>query len=30
MEDTSATEFLTDKLKDHKTNDEFFMSMRRK
>jgi len=30
MEDTSATEFLTDKLKDHKTNDEFFQSMRRK
>jgi transcription termination factor Rho len=30
MEDTSATEFLTDRLKDHKTNDEFFLSMKRK
>ncbi len=30
MEDTPATEFLIDKLKDTKTNDEFFMSMRRK
>jgi transcription termination factor Rho len=30
MEDIAATEFLIDKLKDFKTNDEFFMSMRRK
>jgi len=30
MEDTAATEFLTDKLKDFKSNDEFFMSMKRK
>lgn len=30
MEDTAATEFLTDRLKDFKTNDEFFMSMKRK
>ncbi|MYM63517.1 transcription termination factor Rho [Pseudomaricurvus sp. HS19] len=30
MEDVSATEFLVDKLKDHKTNDEFFLSMKRK
>ncbi len=30
MEDLSATEFLTDKLKDFKTNDEFFLSMKRK
>ncbi len=30
MEDTGATEFLTDKLKDFKSNDEFFMSMKRK
>jgi len=30
MEDTGATEFLTDKLKDFKTNDDFFMSMKRK
>lgn len=30
MEDVAATEFLTDKLKDYKTNDEFFMSMKRK
>jgi transcription termination factor Rho len=30
MEDLSATEFLTDKLKDFKSNDEFFMSMKRK
>jgi transcription termination factor Rho len=30
MEDVSATEFLIDKLKDFKTNDEFFMSMKRK
>ncbi|GMG85923.1 transcription termination factor Rho [Biformimicrobium ophioploci] len=30
MEDVNATEFLVDKLKDVKTNDEFFMSMKRK
>lgn len=30
MEDTGATEFLTEKLKDFKSNDEFFMSMKRK
>ncbi|MEH6627447.1 MAG: transcription termination factor Rho [Motiliproteus sp.] len=30
MEDTSAIEFVLDKLKDFKTNDEFFMSMKRK
>ncbi len=30
MEDTSAVEFVLDKLKDFKTNDEFFMSMKRK
>ncbi|MAY41836.1 MULTISPECIES: transcription termination factor Rho [unclassified Neptuniibacter] len=30
MEDTSATEFVIDKLKDFKTNDEFFLSMKRK
>ena len=30
MEDTPAIEFLIDKLKDTKTNDEFFMSMKRK
>jgi transcription termination factor Rho len=30
MEDTPATEFLIDKLKDTKTNDEFFDSMKRK
>ena len=30
MEDTAAIEFLLDKLKDTKTNDEFFMSMKRK
>ncbi|MBU2884453.1 transcription termination factor Rho [Gilvimarinus agarilyticus] len=30
MEDVSATEFLVDKLKDFKTNDEFFLSMKRK
>lgn len=30
MEDTQAIEFLIDKLKDTKTNDEFFMSMKRK
>jgi transcription termination factor Rho len=30
MEDISATEFLLDKLKDFKTNDEFFQSMKRK
>ena len=30
MEDSAAIEFLLDKLKDTKTNDEFFMSMKRK
>lgn len=30
MEDVSATEFLVDKLKGFKTNDEFFLSMKRK
>jgi len=30
MEDVAATEFLIDKLKDFKTNDEFFQSMKRK
>ena len=30
MEDISATEFLLDKLKDFKTNDEFFLSMKSK
>jgi transcription termination factor Rho len=30
MEDTAATEFLPDRLKDFQTNDEFFMSMKRK
>ena len=30
MEDTQAVEFLLDKLKDTKTNDEFFQSMKRK
>ena len=30
MEDSDATEFLIDKLKDSKTNDEFFLSMKRK
>ncbi len=30
MEDTGATEFLVDKLKDFKTNEEFFGSMKRK
>jgi transcription termination factor Rho len=30
MEDIDATEFLVDKLKDTKTNDEFFASMKRK
>jgi len=30
MEDTSAIEFLLDRLKDSKTNDEFFLSMKRK
>ena len=30
MEDVAATEFLVDKLKDFKTNEEFFMSMKRK
>ncbi|WP_210397169.1 transcription termination factor Rho [Motiliproteus sediminis] len=30
MEDTAAIEFVIDKLKDFKTNDEFFMSMKRK
>ena len=29
MEDTQAMEFLIDKLKDFKTNDEFFLSMKR-
>ncbi len=30
MEDISATEFLTDKIKSHNTNDEFFLSMKSK
>lgn len=30
MEDVAATEFLVDKLKDFKSNDEFFQSMKRK
>ena len=30
MEDLAATEFMNDKLKDFKTNDEFFQSMKRK
>ena len=30
MEDVQATEFILDKLKDTKTNDEFFNSMKRK
>ena len=30
MEDIGATEFLIEKLKDFKTNDEFFLSMRSK
>ncbi len=30
MDDSAATEFVIDKLKDFKTNDEFFQSMRRK
>ena len=30
MEDTPAVEFLIDKLKDTKTNEEFFLSMKRK
>ncbi len=30
MEDTGATEFLVDKLKDHMSNEEFFLSMKRK
>ena len=30
MEDVNATEFLSDKLKSFKTNDEFFLSMKRK
>jgi len=30
MEDTAAIEFVIDKLKDFKTNDEFFLSMKRK
>ncbi len=30
MEDVAATEFLVEKLKDSKTNDEFFQSMKRK
>lgn len=29
MEDVAATEFLIDRLKGHKTNDEFFLSMKR-
>ncbi|MFC6670865.1 transcription termination factor Rho [Marinobacterium aestuariivivens] len=29
MEDTAATEFVIDKLKDFKTNNEFFLSMKR-
>ncbi len=29
MEDSAAIEFVLDKLKDFKTNDEFFLSMRR-
>jgi transcription termination factor Rho len=29
MDDVAATEFLLDRLKDHKTNDDFFMSMKR-
>ena len=30
MEDSAATEFVIDKLKDFNTNDEFFLSMKRK
>lgn len=30
MEDTAATEFLVDRLKDFKTNEDFFLSMKRK
>jgi transcription termination factor Rho len=30
MEDVSATEFLVDKLKAFNTNDDFFLSMKRK
>jgi transcription termination factor Rho len=30
MEDLAAIEFLSNKLKDTKTNEEFFMSMKRK
>ena len=30
MEDVPATEFILDKLIDTKTNDEFFLSMKRK
>ncbi|MBU3068508.1 transcription termination factor Rho [Aestuariicella sp. G3-2] len=30
MEDVAATEFLVDKLKDYKSNEEFFLSMKRK
>ena len=30
MDDSAATEFVIDKLKDFKTNDEFFLSMKRK
>ena len=30
MEDVAATEFITDKLKTYTTNDEFFLSMKRK
>jgi transcription termination factor Rho len=29
-DDTAAIEFLLDKLKDTKTNDEFFQSMKRR
>jgi len=30
MDEIAAIEFLTDKLKQTKTNDEFFLSMKRK
>jgi transcription termination factor Rho len=30
MEDTAAIEFLLDRLRDSKTNEEFFLSMKRK
>ncbi|MEK1905191.1 MAG: hypothetical protein AAAB13_05390, partial [Pseudomonas sp.] len=30
MDEIAAIEFLLDKLKDSKTNDEFFLSMKRK